>query len=324
MPSIHSMMLFAASAVLVFAAGWRLCSPQNAAGGTAALLLFLFHPAILAGMQSSSPWDSLFVMLFVTAWLWMEHWSVFMRSWVLAGIFSVGLWLGSPFVLWGLMAMVPWVLFNRRPLAAVGSLLTVLLGGLTLFAVSWVTVWQFAPAIGRPLFSQWIRWSGFSLPPAVSLPWFLLAVSVVAERLQGMVRERRSDAAFFAVVLLVITVFLASPNAGLALIALSSPLIAQALVKREFLFHRGVRWTAFAALVATLVLGYVLKTEVWVQTGLAMGLVIIGSRWLARNSKLPWGLAAEAACVGAYLAEFLRTLLPLIPSLCYRMIASIP
>ena len=53
-------------------------------------------------LRTSSPWDGLFVMLFISAWLWMEHWSLFMRSWVLAVVYSFGFWIGSPFVLWGI------------------------------------------------------------------------------------------------------------------------------------------------------------------------------------------------------------------------------
>ena len=150
---------------LVFGAAWRMVPSQNsAAGGMGALLLFLLHPAFLSGIQNSSPWDALFVMLFVTAWLWMEHWSVFMRSWILAGVYAFGLWVGSPFVFWGLIAMVPWVLFNRRPLWALASFLTVFLGGLALFSVTWGGAWLLMPELGRPLFTQWIRWSGLQMP----------------------------------------------------------------------------------------------------------------------------------------------------------------
>src|ERR1017187_10054550 len=155
MSTIIQELLVAATALLVFAAGWRMLSgPNSRAGGLAALLLFLLHPAILPTMSSSSSWDSLFVMLFVTAWLWMEHWSLFMRSWVLAAIYAFGLWIGSPFVLWGLAAMVPWVLFNRRPLPAVGSLVTVFFGGFVIFGITWGGAWLLTPEIGRPLFAD--------------------------------------------------------------------------------------------------------------------------------------------------------------------------
>src|ERR1041384_484869 len=138
MSSIVPMLVIPLTAALVFAAGYRMVHPaQSRMGGTSALLLFLSHPNLSAALQTTSPWDAFFVMLFVCTWLWTEHFSLFMRSWILAGIFAMGLWLGSPFVLWGMVAMVPWVLFNRRPLPAVGSFLTVFLGGLFLFLVTW-------------------------------------------------------------------------------------------------------------------------------------------------------------------------------------------
>jgi len=56
--------------------------------------------------------------------------------------------------------MVPWILFNRRPLPAVGSFLTIFLGGLLFFSVTWGAAWFLIPTIGRPLFTQWIRWGG--------------------------------------------------------------------------------------------------------------------------------------------------------------------
>ena len=134
---------------LVFASGWRNFESQNASAvGIAALIFFLLHPTLLSSHAQASLWDALFVMLFLSAWLWMEHWSLFMRSLVLAGFFAFGSWVGSPFVLWGLIAMVPWVIFNRWPLAAVGSLATVFLGGLIIFSVTWGVVWFFIPDLG--------------------------------------------------------------------------------------------------------------------------------------------------------------------------------
>ena len=154
MTMVLPIILVLLTAMLVAAAGWKISDPQNApAGALAALLLFLFHPGFCQAIVTSSPWDALFVMLFVAAWLWTEHWSPFMRSWVLAGIYAFGLWVGSPLALWGLFAMVPWVLFNRRPLVAVGSMLQVLLAGLALFSVSWGGVWLVTPGIGRPIFA---------------------------------------------------------------------------------------------------------------------------------------------------------------------------
>jgi len=304
MPTILPGLLAASTAILVFAAGWRMLSPQNsAAGGTVALLLFVLHPAFLSTLKTSSAWDALFVMLFVAAWLGMEHWSLFMRSWALAGVFSFGLWIGSPFVLWGLVAMVPWVLFNRRPWVATMSLLTVLVGGLTIFAATWGSAWLLAPEIGRPLFSSWIRWGGLQVPPSVSLPWFLLAAGAVLDHAQEMVTERRANAAVFAAMLLVATVLFASPRVNLALIALSSPLIAQTLAKREFLYLRRVRWIAVATFVMGIIFSYAFKREAWMVSGMAMLLVGIAARLIYRRSPLSQFQLGEAVCVGAFLAE---------------------
>src|SRR5882672_6997493 len=156
MTAVLPVSLVALTALLVFAAGWRMCPPQNAiAGGTGSVLLFLLHPSVLSGIQNSSPWDAFYVMLFLCAWLWVEHWSLFMRSWVLAGIYAFGLWVGTPFVLWGLVALVPWVVFNRRPLDAAVSLMTIFIGGLFLFSASWGVAWFIIPNLGRPFFTQW-------------------------------------------------------------------------------------------------------------------------------------------------------------------------
>jgi hypothetical protein len=315
MTTIFTVTLVVFITILVFASGWRMCPPQNAvAGGVAALLLFFLHPAIISGIQNSSPWDALFAMIFVCAWLWMEHWSLFMRSWVLAGIYAFGLWVGSPFVLWGLIAMVPWVIFNRRPLAAVGSLATVFLGGLLLFSVTWGAAWFLIPNLGRPLFTQWIRWGSLKRPPSVSLPWCLLVIGVLVERMREMLRSRRSDTTSFAVLLLAVSFLFGSSTLGLAVIALAAPLLARALVKREFLYHRGVRWVAGVTFVLSIVLAYALHRDAWAATGLAMLLVGISSRWLSGRSRLPWALAGEAVCVGAFVGESLGTLLHLFPS----------
>jgi len=307
-------MLVTLTAFLVFAAGWRMLPPNNsAAGGTAALLLFLLHPSVVSGMQNSSAWDAFFVMVFLTAWLWMQDWSLFMRSWVLAGIYAFGLWVGSPFALWGLVAMVPWVIFNRRPLPAVGSLVNVFFGGLFIFTATWGVAWFLVPNLGRPLFMQWIRWGGLKSPEAASLPWCLLIAATVFERLREMLTNRRSDASMFAAVLLVVTALFSWSNVGLAMIALSAPLIALRLAKREFLFHRRVRWVASATFVVTITLADVLRWDAWSVTGLSMLMVGLSAWGLSRRSRQSRFMLGEAVCVGAYVAESLATLLHLFP-----------
>lgn len=310
MATILPIILVLLTAVLAAAAGWKMSDPPNSpAGAASALLLFLLHPGLRQSIATSSAWDALFVMLFVAAWLWMEHWSLFMRSWSLAGIYAFGLWIGSPLVLWGLIAMVPWVLFNRRPLVAVGSMLNVLLGGLAIFAVTWGGAWLFAPGIGRPIFAQWIRWKGLQVPPAVSLPWFLLASGAVLEHFQKMLTERRADASLFAAMLLVAIAFFASPGVNLALIALSSPLMAETLAKREFLYLRRVRWIAAATFVMTVAFACALRCEAWMVSGLAMLLTGIAARLIYQRSRLSQFQLGEAVCVGAYLGEAIGSVL---------------
>jgi hypothetical protein len=315
MSMVVPLTLVALVAVLVFAAGSRMCAPQNAiAGGVGALLLFLLHPVILAGISNSSPWDALFVMLFVCAWLWMEHWSLFMRSWVLAGVYALGLWLGSPFVLWTLVALIPWVIFNRRPLDAAICLFTIFLGGIFLFTVSWGVAWLVIPNLGRPIFTQWIRWSGPQLPPSLSLPWCLLVFIAVLDRFKEMAKNRRADAATFSAMLLVVTALFGSSLLRMAMIALAAPLIMRVLAKREFLFHRGVRGVAAVTFILCVGLAYSLRDKhAWISAGLSIILVGVGARLFYNEKRLPWRLAGEAACVGAYAAGSLGSLLHLIP-----------
>ena len=206
MTTVLFAVLPALTAALVFIAGWRMSPPQNALpGGTGALLFFVLHPAFLSGFRDSSPWDAFFVMFFVCAWLAMEHWSLFMRSWVLAGVFAFGMWVGSSFVFWGMVAMVPWVVFNRRPLAATGSLLTVFIGGFVIYTATWGLASLCIRNLGHPLYTPWIRWGSLNMPPTLSLPWCLLALGAVVERFQDMMKNRRADVSVFTAMLLVVT-----------------------------------------------------------------------------------------------------------------------
>src|SRR5262249_46868834 len=143
--------------------------------------------------------------------------------------------------------------------------------------------------VGRPLFTQWIRWSGLQVPHSGSLPWILLTMVAVLQLLRDMARHRRSDAVMYMAVLLVVASVVGSSAVGLTLVALSAPLIIRSLVKKEFLFHRGVRRSAIAALLLTLLLSGLLHDMNWLVTGVAMLLGLMGSLWF--YSALPWWLA---------------------------------
>jgi hypothetical protein len=212
-------------------------------------------------------------------------------------------------VFWGMVAMVPWVVFNRRPLAAVGSLLTVFLGGFVIFGITWGAASFFVPNLGRPLFAQWIRWGTLKMPASLSLPWCLLVLGAVLERFQDMMKNRRADVSTFTAMLLVVTALFGSNMLGLAMIALSAPLIMRGLAKREFLFHRGVRWVAGGTFALSLGLVFLVHENAGAATVISIFAITIIARRFYDSSRLPWQLAGESACVGAFLAESAATLL---------------
>ena len=93
------------------------------------------------------------------------------------------------------------------------------------------------------------------------------------------------------------------------MIALAAPLIMRLLAKREFLFHRGVRGVAGAAFAASLGLLFIFHENAHIATGLAIFAVTLAARRFYDASRLPWPLAGESACVGAFLAESVAALL---------------
>ncbi len=115
----------------MFVLGWRACREYNALfGGITALLLYVTHPLVFSGAIAISAWDAFFGVFFFLAWSAMEDGSLFMRSWILAGVYAFGLWVGSSFIFWIPLAMLPWMAFSRRPSHALGQLATVVIGGL--------------------------------------------------------------------------------------------------------------------------------------------------------------------------------------------------
>jgi len=125
-----------------------------------------------------------------------------------------------------------------------------------------------------------------------------------------MMRTRRTDVSTFAAMLLVVALLFGSPVLSLAIIALSAPLIMRLLAQREFLFHRGVRRVANVTFFLALGLVFAFHKDMRMSTGVAIFISVLGARRFYAPSRLPWPLAAEAACVGAYLAESVVALLP--------------
>ena len=60
-----------------------------------------------------------------------------MRAILLAGVWSLFLWVHLPAAIILLVAMIPWVLYNRRPTVALGVFLTVVILGTALFITLW-------------------------------------------------------------------------------------------------------------------------------------------------------------------------------------------
>ncbi len=309
MTFVHASLL-TMTAALVFALGWRLGRAQSPLfGGVFALLLFVLHPLVLSGAVAISAWDGFFSALFFLAWSWMEEWSLFMRSWILAGLFAFGLWMGSSLVFWIPMAMLPWVVFSRRPMDALVKFLTIVLGGLFLFGLLWGGSLLFSSDQPTMRWMHWIRWSAPHLPIGLSWFWGILLLDAVGERILEAIQTRRSDASCCLAALLVLLLFFGLPEVNLAIVSLACPLIALTLSRREFLFQRTVRWIAAISFVLTL--GIVIYTRqapslVWTAVILAVG---IGVRAVRRTVPLSGRAALEAACVGAYFAEAIGTVL---------------
>ncbi len=266
------------SAMLVFGAGWKLGASRRAlAAGVIGVIFYLLNPAVVfQGLESTwagRPHAAFFAMAFFCAWLAMQHWSAVMRSIVLALVFAASLWASASLV-WVILAMVPWFLFNRRPGVAGGTLATVALGGFLVYGFTWASVHFFCitpHALANPLrqVMRIIQSAGLpSLPlpgPAGGTPtdewvdvlislspaWIFLAFWSTGRQLIGSMEERRSTAITVAAALAWIMFALTLTNVLLGrsqiegsmtvFVALSAPIVARDLAQREFYSHRGVR-----------------------------------------------------------------------------------
>jgi hypothetical protein len=108
-----------------------------------------------------------------------------------------------------------------------------------------------------------------------------------------------------------VTAGLGRATLQMGVVALSASLIARWVVKREFLFHRGVRVVAATTLVAVVALNLLAKEYSWAIVAAVM-IVGLGSRWIKATSRLPWLLAAQAVLVGAYFGESFGSLIELV------------
>jgi len=265
------------SAILVFATAWRLApSRRGLAGGVIAVIFYLLNPSVVfQGLLSSwtgTSYAALLCLLFLCGWMATDHWSAFMRSTLLAFLFAAALWGGASNV-WIVLALVPWVVYNRRPLAAMGVFLNIVLGGAIFFFVSWAVAhwilgqhqailapWRFLCACERRAGMALNHLGSLGAPQsldrivdvliALSPAWIVLAFWSTGRQLVNSVLERRSDVSTFACGLAWILFIVASAAVLLGaqrmgslttFVALSAPLVARDLARREFYLHRGTR-----------------------------------------------------------------------------------
>jgi hypothetical protein len=277
---ILDMVLVLGTALFVFYLGWRLTPNERPTllGGVLAVVFFLLNPAVssqsLFRISGEFPSLALGLLGFLSCCLAVEHWSIFMRSIVLSILWAVLLWVHWAGAFWVLLCMLPWVIFNRRPLSALALWLTVCILGSLLFGASWL-LYSVLVSGRAGFWEPWIRALAF-LPSSVqegaralagsghlivrrglAVVWWLSPFGVVSSgwamvsRLAHMVRQRRANtAAYIALVAIgagFICVFVGPPEGGwsirypMALAALCSPLMAQVLASRDGFMTRSVR-----------------------------------------------------------------------------------
>lgn len=246
-------------------------------------VFFLFHPNVLMASWftrgSISIEDTLVAAAFLAAWSLTEHWSLFMRSWVLAIVFAAGCWCESSMTQWIMVAFVPWILFSRQPWSALGGALTTVLGGLGIYGAMAGWVWIMGGTPHRFIVFEGLPFgrSGdvlIGLATSSVGAWFVMTLWVVAERLRRLNTERRADASAYAATLLAVLLLLFFYGICIgkltwelylsAMAVLAAPLIAAQITRREVLYHRGV----------------------WLLIGVSALLTIVGSRFTHRQEGL--------------------------------------
>ena len=136
-------LLMLATFWLMFRVGWGIAKPPySLEAATAAMILFEFNPLVIVmpltlGFLGGVLWVPLLMLVFISMLIQVENWSVFMRAIVLAVVWSFFLWVHLPTALFVLAAFVPWLLYNRRPLPALGLFVTIFTLGSILFTLMW-------------------------------------------------------------------------------------------------------------------------------------------------------------------------------------------
>lgn len=294
--------LLVLSAALVATFSARLSRHYNPLwGGIFGLVLWLSHPLLWGGALAARGWDAFWLILFFAAWAFMEEWSLFMRSWLLAGLFAFGLWIGTPFVPWVTIMLVPRIFFCRRPVDALVKTLTVVFGGLALYGAVWGLL-SLAAGHRLPFTGcQAMVWNGPARPQATDLPFLILLALALWETLQAYREDHRADIKVSTAMMIVLFGTFGPMQYRPALLSLSCALIAVTLTRREILYSRMVRWIAAYGFLISL--GVVLGRHAvpgWVGMPLILGSAF-ALRTVNRGSSISWKESAAAAAFGAAL-----------------------
>lgn len=271
------------AALLVFRIGWMLAGPRDAfRGAVASLFLFQLNPVAMVmpsklELQGGIILVTLALLFFISLALGTEHWSTFMRAIVLALAWSVLLGVNVPTAVMILIAMVPWVFFSRRPVPALGIVVTMFLLGSAIFLGFWTLVcaglrhWAVvgAPAEGGRLVWRFLAqgfWQSLHGAEAAFVHrlltlngWlspflFISGVWVTGKSVSAMLRDRRANIAdLMALVAILILADLLltrgkdvwlGPWHLLSLTGLWCPLLGRELVRQGSLHKTGFRLTA--------------------------------------------------------------------------------
>lgn len=286
---------------IVYRTGWGLADDRHRfQGATWAMSLFLLSPLSLVlpitlGFLGGYIVVPLFLLIFIGSMGMAEHWSGFMRAILLSLTWSLMLWVHLPTALLMLIAMIPWVLYSRRPVPSLGLFVTMILLGSAVFAAVWAT--------GCAISGRWTMASGpveavrnLMLQIQATLPYiaqsgiralghrifyiagwlspflFIQGIWVTITTLQRMLRDRRSSTAelegIVATEALLVVLLTPERNALpaswyiLPLLALWVPLIAQQVAFKETFFSRGFRFTFGVGFVtAGIVLGLLYTSD---------------------------------------------------------------
>lgn len=310
----------------VFRVGWHLVRGRHPLlSATMSLIFFLLNPVVLSWFLLKGRHESLFVPLFliffVWSWLVMENWSTFMRSICLAFLWSAILWADIPSALWVPVALLPWVIWNRRPLPAFGLWLTLCLLGGIFFMGSWgvaclvlkhLSAWKQPLQEIHDLLTNGLR---FSRDAWISISpfWCVLGLWAIGRRWIHMLKVRRAGAVDF-LALLASVVFLTSEMYPATFFALWSPLIARRLTKSIHFDQRGVRITLLIGfIVGAIMEGFWMKTSfgspeliLWNYGGVMVGVMMAAgvTRAIQRTRSVAFQEGLPAILAGATAASF--------------------